>query len=169
MNTIEYLDAVKSRYNWTSDYRLAKEMGLSQSRMSNYRCGKSEMDEQLCIQVANLLKLNPAQVLIEITAERTKFPKAAKVLREAAKQMASAAASLFLTLSMIYGIASPTGAVASAYVNQNSGLTDNIHYAELIQLISACIEAQMLFFILFIANQLLLRFLLHFWQLRKNH
>lgn len=131
MDIIEYLDAVKTRHDLTSDYKLAKILEISLSRMSAYRNGKNTLGEDICLKVAKLLNLAPSQVLIDIFAERTKFPKAAKILHQAAKQIGSAAASLLLTLSMIYSMSSPTSAAASAYVNQNSGLADNIYYAEL--------------------------------------
>jgi transcriptional regulator with XRE-family HTH domain len=165
MDTIQYLDAVKARYHWESDYKLAKEMGLSQSRMSNYRCGKTEMDENLCIDVANLLKLNPAKVLIDITAERTKCDKAAQILRKTAKQLTSAAASLFLTLSMIYGTIAPAESMANCIVT----VCDNVYYVKyIIDWIIASDSTKSVFFTLFLLNQLFLRCLLHLLIIAKK-
>jgi len=112
MLTIEYLDAIKARHNWTSDYRIAKELEISLSLMSKYRNGKSTFGDEICLKVAKLLNINPAQVLIDIAAERTKSSKAAKILHDTAKQLTSAAASLLLTLSMIYGALAPSESIA---------------------------------------------------------
>lgn len=113
MNTIQYLDAVKTRHKWTSDYKLAQELQITRQAMSKYRHGKITIGDEMCLKVANLLEIAPESVLIDIVAERTKFPKVAKILRATAKQLASAAASLFITLSMIYGAFLPSDANAA--------------------------------------------------------
>ena len=65
MTTLEYLDAVKAAYNLTSDYQLAKKLDISTSRMSNYRIGRSVMEDDLAVKVAYLLDKNPLTVLAD--------------------------------------------------------------------------------------------------------
>ncbi len=113
METIKYLDMLKQRYNWPSDYRLAKELNISQSRMSNYRCGKTSMDDDLALQVEKLLELPPGTIILQLHAERTKCPQAARVLKQISKQIGSAAASFFVAVSVIYLQFSPSLAGAA--------------------------------------------------------
>jgi len=126
MNTIQYIDAVKARYNWESDYKLAKEMQVSRARISNYRNGKQGMDESMCLKVASLLKINPAAVLIDITAERTKDAKAAKILHKTAKQLTGAAASIFITIVALNASLYPTNSEPS-YI---SILPNTVYYVK---------------------------------------
>lgn len=65
MTTLEYLDAVKAAYNITSDYQLAKKLGISTTRISNYRTGRSVMEDDLAVKVAYLLDKNPLTVLAD--------------------------------------------------------------------------------------------------------
>ncbi|PCI36851.1 MAG: hypothetical protein COB50_04210 [Thiotrichales bacterium] len=115
MNTIEYLDTVKSRYKWVSDYKLSKEIGLSQSRMSNYRCGRSEMDEDMCLKVAKLLKISEAGVLIDIVAERTKSEKASKILNRTAKKLIGNICLVIVTIAISCTSLYPIDAMAKIY------------------------------------------------------
>jgi len=74
MNTLEYLEACKERLNITSDYALAKALGLSQTGLSNYRTGRSRMDDDVALKVADILHLHPLQVIAAANAERAKTP-----------------------------------------------------------------------------------------------
>ena len=49
--TNEFLDAVKARHQLTSDYQLAKFLGVRQSTISNYRVRKSGFDEAMALRV----------------------------------------------------------------------------------------------------------------------
>jgi len=165
MDTIAYLDAVKTRHNWDSDYKLAKELGVSKGRISNYRTGRQGMDDELCLVVAKLLDVDPSTVLIDIFSERTKSSKAAKILRETAKQLGSAAASLFVTLTMLYmstastdAIASPTGAsVLQCILCKISQFLYSINE-----------NYSIVFFTLFLSNQLIFRCLLQLRNIKKR-
>lgn len=74
MNTIEYLDAVKSRSGITSDYALAKVLGVTQAAVSNYRVGRSRIDDDVALTIAQLLGINPLIVIAAANAERAKTP-----------------------------------------------------------------------------------------------
>lgn len=70
MKTVEYLDAVKAAYSLTSDYQLAKKLGESAARVSQYRVGRTFMDDDLAIKISYLLDLNPLIVLADAHIER---------------------------------------------------------------------------------------------------
>jgi transcriptional regulator with XRE-family HTH domain len=76
MKTIEYLDAAKVRLGITSDYALAKKLGISQPAISNYRSGRSRIDDDVALTIAEILGLNPLQVIAAANAERAKTPEA---------------------------------------------------------------------------------------------
>ena len=74
MNTIEYLQAVKTRLNITSDYALAKALGITQSTISGYRAGRSRIDDDVALTIADILNVHPLQVIAAANAERAKTP-----------------------------------------------------------------------------------------------
>lgn len=74
MNTIEYLDAVKAARQITSDYALAKVLGITQSTISGYRAGRSRIDDDVALTVAEILGLHPLHVIASANAERAKTP-----------------------------------------------------------------------------------------------
>lgn len=70
MKTVDYLDAVKAAYSLTSDYQLTKKISESAARISQYRVGRTFMDDDLAIKIAYLLDLNPLAVLADAHIER---------------------------------------------------------------------------------------------------
>lgn len=74
MNTLEFLEAVKVKRGITSDYALAKALGITQQAMSSYRSGNSIMNDDVCLSVAAALDLAPIFVIAQANAERTKNP-----------------------------------------------------------------------------------------------
>ena len=122
MNTIYYLDLVKSEKSITSDYQLAKTLEISTSRVSNYRTGRYDMDELLALKIEKLLNLKTGTVLLDIQANRTKCPAAAKVFQELAQKLAAGA----LCLMLVVGGALPKPAQATGQIGP---VNNNIHYA----------------------------------------
>jgi transcriptional regulator with XRE-family HTH domain len=76
MHTLNYLDAVKKRLGISSDYALAKALGISQQAVSNYRAGRSKMDDDVALTIAELLGINPLAVIAAANAERAKTDEA---------------------------------------------------------------------------------------------
>jgi len=74
MNTLEYLAACKARLGIESDYALAKQLGVRQPTISSYRMGRSRMDDDVALKVAEILNLHPLQVIAAANAERAKTP-----------------------------------------------------------------------------------------------
>jgi len=124
MKTIEYLDLVKAAKSITSDYQLAKTLGISTARLSSYRNGRYDMDELLALKVENILNMPSGSVLLDIQANRTKCPEAAKVLQAISKKLAAGILSLCLCFSMALQ-------PEQARAGQNGPFNDNIHYAYL--------------------------------------
>lgn len=71
--TNQLLDELKARYGLPSDYALGKFLGhKGQSRISHYRSGRSQFDDEEAAKVAGLLDKSPAYVIACAHAERTK-------------------------------------------------------------------------------------------------
>ncbi len=66
----EYLDMTKKKLGITSDYALSKEIGVSRSAISNYRSNKSNFDDFVCFQIAEILKKDPIEIIANMNAER---------------------------------------------------------------------------------------------------
>jgi predicted transcriptional regulator len=122
MKTAEYLAAVKARRNISSDYALAKALGVSRQRASDYILGKSIPATLVCFKIAEILGEQPAGVIAELELER-----AEKMAKEAdasewkgvLKRLGGAAASILLA-SLVGWSASPGAASASEAGGQHS-------------------------------------------------
>lgn len=121
MTTIELLDLLKSSYSLSSDYKLAKFLGINQANISTWRKG-STLGDETAILVAEKLNLDPAQVLIWMTAERSKCPAAKTALQKAAQMIGHAATVVFAVFLLAQF--SPAPADAGFFLHAN-----NIHYA----------------------------------------
>jgi transcriptional regulator with XRE-family HTH domain len=74
MNTLQYLDAVKVARGITSDYALAKALGVAQPTIIGYRSGRRILDDDVALSIAEILKVHPLQVIASANAERAKTP-----------------------------------------------------------------------------------------------
>ena len=74
MNTLEYLAACKQKLGIQSDYALAKALKITQSTISGYRAGRSRIDDDVALTIAEILEINPLQVIADANAERAKTP-----------------------------------------------------------------------------------------------
>ena len=71
-----YFDAVKDRYHLSSDYTLAKKLGIAQPEANLMRRGLKIPKPELCIKIAKLLEKNPVELLL--IAQKDKAPPQAK-------------------------------------------------------------------------------------------
>jgi len=73
MKASQWIDRVKVEKGWESDYRTAQELGITRGGMSQIRTGESlTLREDTAIKVAQVLGLNPAGIIIDQVAERSK-------------------------------------------------------------------------------------------------
>lgn len=87
MKAAVWIDRVKSAKGWESDYRVAKELGLSRAVISKYRGPTPTFDEEVAIKVADALGVDPAAVIIDQLAERSKVPAISAALHKVANQL----------------------------------------------------------------------------------
>lgn len=70
MTTPQLLDALKRKLGVPTDYKLAQRLGVSHTRMSNWRRGRNGFDEATVLRVAELLGMKPGFLLASAAAER---------------------------------------------------------------------------------------------------
>ncbi len=71
-----YLEARKERFDLSSDYTLAKKLGIAQPEANLMRRGLKIPKPELCIKIAKLLDKNPVELLL--IAQKDKGPSSAK-------------------------------------------------------------------------------------------
>lgn len=127
--TVNLLDAVKSRHGFTSDYQLAKRLGVSLARMSNWRREQNSMSEDVAVRVAELLEEDPGKVLLEVYHERAKCTE----VRSALRRLLSGAAHAAI-VGGISGLLLLGGSGNSLWVKAkvSPSAPSNIHYAKLL-------------------------------------
>lgn len=87
MKAAEWIDRVKSARDLESDYKVAKALGITRSAVSHYRIGtRQTLDEDTALKVAEALGVDPAGIIIDQVAERSKSETVRTALREVADQ-----------------------------------------------------------------------------------
>lgn len=75
MRTVpQYLDLLKTALAVDTDYKLGKKLDFSRSRVSNYRTGDTFFDNETCARVAEVLRLDPMEVIADMEMQRAKTP-----------------------------------------------------------------------------------------------
>ena len=87
MKAAEWIDHVKTVKGWETDYRVAKELDITRQAVSMYRGKPMTMDEDTATKVAITLGVDPAAIVIDQAAERSKSPAVQASLRRMARQL----------------------------------------------------------------------------------
>ena len=120
MKAYQWIERLKIAKGWESDYRVAKELGLTRGAISRYRNTDGGLDEDVCIHVAELLELRPAEVLLDQMRERSKSAAAKDAIGEVLRKIGGGAASILLAAGLV---GSPTQVRATI---GNSGVAQAI-------------------------------------------
>lgn len=112
MKSADFLDAVRAKHGLTSDYQVHKFLGIAQSRVSMYRTGRREFDDQTCIVIADCLGESSLYVMASIQAERAKCTEVKGVWEYCAKIGKRANGAALLAFSVL--LASVPESVAKA-------------------------------------------------------
>lgn len=97
-NIKKLLDAAKAATSAESDYRLAKNLGITQARVSAYYAGKETPNEFACLKIAEALDMPLAQVIATVKAEAEKDEKRREAWKDYLKKLGGIAASVFVPL-----------------------------------------------------------------------
>jgi transcriptional regulator with XRE-family HTH domain len=76
MKANEWITRAAEVAGTTSDYGLAKRLGITRQGVSSYRRGKTLMDDDTCIVVAEILEIDPIKIIADQNAERAKTDRA---------------------------------------------------------------------------------------------
>jgi predicted transcriptional regulator len=98
--TIDFLEALKARYQLVSDYSIAKLLGVTRACVSSYRNNKSFFDDSTAIHAAKLLEIDPAYVVACVHSERAKSDDQKAVWREIMEKFGGVAASVVIGLAV---------------------------------------------------------------------
>lgn len=78
--TIELLNMVKARYKLGSDYQLAKKLGVSTARVSNWMKCKNTMEWEIAFKIADLLEIDDQNVVYGLLKDKYENPRIINVL-----------------------------------------------------------------------------------------
>ncbi len=92
MRTINYLKKTKEVLDVSSDYGLAKKLGLTKQTISGYMNGNRTMDDYTAAKLAEVLGISALEVIAAANAEREKDAEKAEFWRKLAKMSAAAIA-----------------------------------------------------------------------------
>jgi transcriptional regulator with XRE-family HTH domain len=81
----DLLDEIREVKGITSDYKLAKLLGVRQQTISSYRSGRTQASDEIALRAATIIGRSPGPLLAQLAAERAKNPDVAKVWRDVAK------------------------------------------------------------------------------------
>lgn len=80
--TIELLGMVKTRYSLETDYQLAKKLGVSTARVSNWMKSKSSMDWDVAFLIADMLQIDDQIVVHSLLEDKYENPRLINALHE---------------------------------------------------------------------------------------
>lgn len=119
MNSNSLLDALKKRVDVPSDYALARDI-LHVTPHALREMRERGLSDERALQVAELLDLNPGEVLAAIHAERSKTKEVKEAWERAAKALrAAAVGTCFFVVGALGG--NPPNAQGSPQPGSNSG------------------------------------------------
>lgn len=99
----QYLDAIKQAKGIDSDYGIHKLTGWDKGTVSRYRNGKGHFDEDAAMTVADLLDIDPAQVLIDAAASRMHDPRALRAWQSVLSRIGAAGIAAGVGVSALLG------------------------------------------------------------------
>lgn len=126
--TIDFLNAIKAAHGLTSDYQLAKFLGLTQSSISLSMSGRTYLGDETAIKVAEALKIDPAIVMASVHYERAKKEQEKAVWRGILERLGGIAATVLIG---IFALQHSSGSEANSLFFL--GIC-NIHYTKLLNI-----------------------------------
>lgn len=117
--TVQWLDAARKAAGLTSDYQLAKALGVTTTVISHYRAGRRAMEPYIAAKMAELVGVEAIEVIASAEAERARNDEQRAFWRRLA-------ASWLLPICAAAGLATPAPSVQAA---ERSASVLSTHYA----------------------------------------
>lgn len=124
--TVEYLDAIKVRLDLPSDYAVAKALGLTRAAVSKQRLGHSVFDDTTALRVAEILGVDPMEVISAANAERARDEETRRLWERAWGKVTGATAAVAIAAGIGLS-AAPSTAKASPVRNDGLVLCQILH------------------------------------------
>ncbi|CAJ2847036.1 DUF3693 domain-containing protein [Burkholderia pseudomallei] len=124
--TVEYLDAIKVRLDLPSDYAVAKALGLTRAAVSKQRLGHSVFDDTTALRVAEILGVDPMEVISAANAERARDEETRRLWERAWGKVTGATAAVAIAAGIGLS-AAPSTAKASPVRNDGLILCQILH------------------------------------------
>jgi transcriptional regulator with XRE-family HTH domain len=102
-NTQKLLDRARSLCTPASDYQLAKRLGISASRLSNYRNRRSTPDNEIAFKLAKMLGMAITEVIAYFEEDKTTDPEKLEFWRGQLPRVLPSIAIAVATLSATWG------------------------------------------------------------------
>lgn len=119
--TSDYLREAKKALGVSSDYALARELGLTRAAVSHYSCGRRVMDDDTALKVAEAIGVHPIEVLAAAHAERARTAEQRGLWEKVMREYGGKAAALLLAAGL-YGSPAPSQASVSTSPILDSGI-----------------------------------------------
>ncbi|CAN7411563.1 hypothetical protein [Acidovorax sp. LjRoot194] len=120
MKAADWIDRVRAQKEWSSDYRVAKELGFRASTISQYRSHGGTLDESIALKIAAALDEQPEIILLDQAIERSKNDEAKSALSRALKRLGGVAACALVATTLVAPQpAQASGSTESLYIMLN--------------------------------------------------
>jgi transcriptional regulator with XRE-family HTH domain len=120
--TVEYLDAVKIRLDLPSDYAAAKALGVTRAAVSKYRLGNAFFDDTTALRVAEILDIQPFEVIAAANAERARDSETRSLWERAWGKAVGATAAATLTVCAVGLSVVPTPSQAAQKIDSGASI-----------------------------------------------
>ncbi|WP_438392346.1 Cro/Cl family transcriptional regulator [Caballeronia sp. DA-9] len=120
--TVDYLDAVKKRLNLPSDYAIAKALHVTRAAVSSYRVGRTSFDNLTALRVAEILDVQPFEVIAAANVERARDDETRSLWEHAWGKAVGATAAVTLTACVVGLSVAPTPAQAASVSDESASV-----------------------------------------------
>lgn len=100
MDMAKVIDEAKAKLGVESDYALAKETGILKQRISAYRNGSQTPDAYACARLAEILGIDPFELLAQVEAATEKNEARRTYWRAVAAKMAAGTVAGFFVIAL---------------------------------------------------------------------
>lgn len=124
----DFVKKLKKRYDISSDYGMAKILGLSRQTMSAHKSGRAKhFSEETAYKIGELTNEDPAYAMVVLAIDRAKDEKVREAWRRVARIMRSSAPAFLVVLVLSIFVPSKQAEVGGRFVFNITQQT--IHYA----------------------------------------
>lgn len=120
----DYIDAAKASLNYTADWKLTIDLGVSPTMVHQWKVGKCWPSEQAMIRLAELAGLDPTRALLDLNLWRARDPKVSKIYSSLIQRLGAACVAFAL---VIVGSSSVQARTITEQTATTSGYTVYYH------------------------------------------